>query len=201
MGGAGPVNFCLPVTFNTQQSFLQTKAVSVVRFCCHNTAQFANLLIVLQVEKMASMLTINCLVYGDTVERAFAVDIGDGKLVSHLKDEIKKKKEDDFRNTDANKLTLWKVDIPDDDSVALTIIPNDNAIMLPTKKLVKYFTKEPTDEHIHVIVNSPSQTFSTHHNSVATIVDRLGTLSLQSREPVCEFFVFFFGGDIWQLCK
>jgi hypothetical protein len=59
-------------------------------------------------------ITLLCLVKGNTTANAFAVDIDSGKLVSHLKDAIKAKKQNDFAGVDADKLKLWKVQIPGD---------------------------------------------------------------------------------------
>ena len=54
-------------------------------------------------------LTLFCFVDGDS--SAFPVDISLMKTVGHLKDAIKKKTSD-LSNVDANKLTLWKSEIP-----------------------------------------------------------------------------------------
>ena len=45
---------------------------------------------------------------------AFPVDINRSLTVGHLKDAIKAKKPNDFAGIDANKLKLWKVEIPSD---------------------------------------------------------------------------------------
>src|SRR4051812_47551813 len=97
---------------------------------------------------MPTIVTLLCLVNGDSIEWAFAVDISKNKLISHLKDEIKKKKENDFRNIDADNLTLWKVDIPDDDEatiqqLALQADTANEILMWPTKKISKYFRNGP----------------------------------------------------------
>ncbi|RIA88757.1 hypothetical protein C1645_227446 [Glomus cerebriforme] len=55
-----------------------------------------------------------CLFKGNTTASAFAIDIDREKLVSHLKDAIKAKKQNDFAGVDADKLKLWKVPISDD---------------------------------------------------------------------------------------
>ncbi|PKC55436.1 hypothetical protein RhiirA1_542517 [Rhizophagus irregularis] len=53
-------------------------------------------------------ITLLCLVKGNTTASAFAVDIDREKLVSHLKDAIKEKKQNDFAGIDADRLKLWK---------------------------------------------------------------------------------------------
>ncbi|RUP49356.1 hypothetical protein BC936DRAFT_142733, partial [Jimgerdemannia flammicorona] len=52
-----------------------------------------------------------CLVYGDSVECAFPVDIRKSKLISHLKDKIKEKKAPYFNHIAADELTLYLVDM------------------------------------------------------------------------------------------
>ncbi len=59
-------------------------------------------------------ITLLCLVKGNTIASAFAIDIDREKLVSHLKDTIKVKKQNDFAGVDADRLKLWKVTISDD---------------------------------------------------------------------------------------
>ena len=51
-------------------------------------------------------ITLLCLVKGNLPANAFAVDIDSGKLVSHLKEVIKAKKQNDFTSVDADKLKL-----------------------------------------------------------------------------------------------
>ncbi|CAG8754688.1 12099_t:CDS:2, partial [Cetraspora pellucida] len=51
-----------------------------------------------------------CLVLGDAVRNAFVVDIKEDQTISHLKELIKEKKKNGFRNIDANDIMLWKVD-------------------------------------------------------------------------------------------
>jgi hypothetical protein len=108
---------------------------------------------------MATIITLFCMVHGDPVQRAFEIDISNDKSVSCLKDEIKKKKENDFRDIDADKLTLWKVDIPDGDEDAVKNLFKDNktnGVMLrPIWKISKWFSKLD-GEHIHVVIERPT---------------------------------------------
>ncbi|CAB4419627.1 unnamed protein product [Rhizophagus irregularis] len=87
---------------------------------------------------------------------AFAVDIDREKLVSHLKDAIKEKKQNDFAGIDANRLKLWKVSIPgDQDDQLRNLILQDSDELLAIRKISKYFPDSPPEEHIHVIVKLP----------------------------------------------
>ncbi|KFH63329.1 hypothetical protein MVEG_10739 [Podila verticillata NRRL 6337] len=60
-------------------------------------------------------LTLFCLIDGEAMFNAFSVKISSGDTVDDLKDLIKAKKTNDFSDLDADKLTLWRVSIPDDD--------------------------------------------------------------------------------------
>jgi len=53
--------------------------------------------------------TLNCLVLG--AEDTFPVKIMEAQSVGELKDEIKKKKPNDFNGVDADRLTLYKINV------------------------------------------------------------------------------------------
>src|SRR3982074_2541963 len=65
--------------------------------------------------------TLFCVVRGEPARCTFAVDIDKNKLVSHLKELIKEKTQPEFDAVAADELTLWKVNIPDDDDVKDTL--------------------------------------------------------------------------------
>ncbi|PKY57413.1 hypothetical protein RhiirA4_509890 [Rhizophagus irregularis] len=101
-------------------------------------------------------ITLLCIVKGNTLANAFPVHIDKNSLVGDLKDVIKAKKAPEFDNFPADKLKLWKVEIPDDhDDQLRNLSLHDNDELLATKKISKYFTASPPEEHIHVIVKSP----------------------------------------------
>ena len=62
--------------------------------------------------KNISTFRLNCLVYGETIERAFPVDIPVAKTVGDLKEMIKIKQQPKFDRFTANELDVWKVNIP-----------------------------------------------------------------------------------------
>ena len=106
------------------------------------------------------IVTIICLVDGEFSEHAFAVDIGKKKLISHLKGEIKNKMPSRFTGVDADQLTLWKINIPDDDDAALQdlVLIDDEANF--TRKLWPTRTIEDAlgdlaVRHIHILVALP----------------------------------------------
>ena len=66
----------------------------------------------IHLSKNMSTFRINCLAHGDTTERIFPVDIPKKMTVSDLKEKIQIKKKPDFDQFTADKLDLWKVNIP-----------------------------------------------------------------------------------------
>ena len=101
-------------------------------------------------------ITLLCLVKGNTLANAFAVDIDSEKLVSHLKKAIKAEKHKTFHGVEADELQLWKVEIRDDqDDLLSNLSLQDQVELLATKKISKYFPDSPAEEHIHVIVKLP----------------------------------------------
>ncbi|CAG8436491.1 935_t:CDS:2 [Rhizophagus irregularis] len=97
-----------------------------------------------------------CLVLGDSPdERTFEVDIRINESISKLKDKIKDKKQNTFRNIDADQLDLLKVEIS-------TIEKNEKLSMLrgseidvtklegeslnSSRTIVKYFPDQPLYE-------------------------------------------------------
>ena len=52
-----------------------------------------------------------CLVQGDAIKNSFPIDISSHTTVGHLKKAIKDEKQNAFSGIDADKLTLWRVDI------------------------------------------------------------------------------------------
>ena len=101
-------------------------------------------------------ITLLCLVKGNKTANAFAVDIDSGKLVSHLKDAIKAKKQNDFAGIDADRLKLWKVSIPgDQDDQLRNLILQDSDELLAINDIGDYWPTSPPKKHIHVIVKLP----------------------------------------------
>src|ERR1700722_9954583 len=98
-------------------------------------------------------ITLLCLVKGSTTANAFPVDINKDQLVGHLKEAIKAKKQNDFAGVDADKLRLWKKEIPDDqDDLLSNLILNDEPKLLATREIGDYWTEKPPKRHIHVII-------------------------------------------------
>jgi hypothetical protein len=101
-------------------------------------------------------ITLLCLVKGNKTSNAFAVDIDREKLVSHLKKVIKAEKQNDFAGIDADKLRLWKKEIPDDqDDLLSNLTLNDGDELLATREIGDYWTEKPPKRNIHIIVKLP----------------------------------------------
>jgi hypothetical protein len=111
-------------------------------------------------------IMLGCLVLG----RNFfylGVDIQKVPNISFLQEEIKKKKENDFRDIDPDNLKLWKVEIPAEDSRLEPLMSNTEIdidsiadelggaeFLNPLLKITRYFpeTYNPPEEHVHILV-------------------------------------------------
>ncbi|KAK5796884.1 hypothetical protein F5H01DRAFT_401134 [Linnemannia elongata] len=103
-------------------------------------------------------LTLFCLVDGEATSNAFPVEIESTKTIGDLKGLIKTKKTNDFQDVDADKLTLWRVSIHDDDDndlpVLLDSVPVKKKLRV-TNKLSMVFDADLPEDTIHVIVQRP----------------------------------------------
>jgi uncharacterized protein YbdZ (MbtH family) len=98
-------------------------------------------------------ITLFCLVQG--APTAFPVDIDSSLTVGHLKKAIKAEKANDFANIDADRLRLWKVEIPVGNDVIQGHALEDNSQLPPTDYLDEHWTDTPLRKHIHVIIKLP----------------------------------------------
>ncbi|KAK3840985.1 MAG: hypothetical protein J3R72DRAFT_161334 [Linnemannia gamsii] len=102
-----------------------------------------------------------CVVDGGLQSKAFSVRITPADTVDDLKKLIKAEKKNDFRDVDADNLTLWRVSIPinDEDNdlpVLLKNVPVDDRKKLgPATRLSKVFPEDLPEETVHVIVQRP----------------------------------------------
>jgi hypothetical protein len=106
-------------------------------------------------------LTLFCLVDGEATSQAFSVDIEQTKAVDQLKKVIKTEKAPRFDDVAADELTLWKVEIPDDDDdeeipfLLNAVSTKDKKKLKATRELNEFFTKPPPKKTIHIIVQRP----------------------------------------------
>jgi hypothetical protein len=110
---------------------------------------------------MSNTTILFCLVHGDDpIQHAFQVEVSETDTVSKLKQLIKAEKTPDFDDITADKLTLWSVNIPQDELT--TLDPNTNVQTLggiklsPFSKISNAFPVKPSDEHLHIIVVRPA---------------------------------------------
>jgi hypothetical protein len=98
-------------------------------------------------------ITLFCLVQG--APTAFPVDIDSSLTVGHLKDAIEAEKAPEFDSWAADRLRLWKVEIPVGNDVIQGQALEDNNQLPPTDYLDEHWTDTPLRKHIHVIIKLP----------------------------------------------
>ncbi|KAK5809644.1 hypothetical protein F5H01DRAFT_415593 [Linnemannia elongata] len=105
-----------------------------------------------------NLLTLFCLVDGEATTNAFPVEIESTKTIGDLKNLIKTEKSNDFQGADADKLTLWRVSIPDvdDDETPVSIDTlTRKKKMRATNKLSMVFEAAFPEDTIRVVVQRP----------------------------------------------
>ena len=134
-------------------------------------------------------ITLFCLVKGNTTANAFEVDIEKDKSISKLKEAIKAKKQNDFAGVDADKLRLWKKEIPDDqDDLLSNLILNDEPELLATREIGDYWTEKPPKRNIHVIVEPPESTTTSSREQ--ELLDELTSLRALINKSVHGMYFF-----------
>ena len=120
-------------------------------------------------------ITLLCLVKGNTLANAFPIHIDGNSLVGDLKEAIKVKKTPEFNNFPADRLKLWKVEIPDDrDDLLSNLTLQDQPELLATREIGDYWSEKPSKRHIHVLVEPPvSATTSSREQE---LLDRIALL-------------------------
>ncbi|KAG0060879.1 hypothetical protein BGZ89_011907, partial [Linnemannia elongata] len=130
-------------------------------------------------------LALFCLVDGEATSHAFSVKIPSTDTVDDLKDHIKTKKSPEFDDVAADKLTLWRVSIPDDEDhddipvVLDNVIIKDQKKLRATRELSDVWKDKPPKGTIHVIIRRPPQKHTTIPARVFTPLS--GHLSDESR--------------------
>ncbi|CAG8794043.1 3823_t:CDS:2 [Gigaspora margarita] len=114
---------------------------------------------------MADIITIHCLVLGDTPpdEHVLPITVSKKNTILDLKKNLKNERKNDLANIDACNLKLWKVNIPLNilnkklDAFKNSLDINiekmlDGESLHSISKICKVFPDEPSDECIHIIV-------------------------------------------------
>ena len=108
---------------------------------------------------MSDTITLICLLRGQSFDRAFPVGITKSELVGDLRELINTKTHPTLNLFAAHELTLWGVSILAEDDATLRnlVLANTTGIqkLAPSKKIGSILSKEPAEEHIHVIVERP----------------------------------------------
>ncbi|KAF9114040.1 hypothetical protein BGX30_006735, partial [Mortierella sp. GBA39] len=110
-------------------------------------------------------LSLFCLVDGEATANAFSVKIPSNDTVDDLKELIKTKKSPEFDDIAADKLTLWRVSIPDDDDddevpiLLDSVSTEDKKKLRATRELSEVFTDKLPKSTIHIIVQRPPQEY------------------------------------------
>jgi hypothetical protein len=109
-------------------------------------------------------ITLFCLYNGATVSNTFPISISTTATVGELKDVIKAKNSDDFKDVAAHKLTLWKVSIPvvaadRNKSIVLSEIDSKTEL-LPTEELSDVVEDQLPKKTIHILLERPPGMFS-----------------------------------------
>lgn len=101
--------------------------------------------------------TIFCLFVSEKVP--FSIKIQPDATVDELKEAIKEKTRVGFDESDARSLTLFKVDIPDDDDLeenANQLLTTEPKALRATVKLSKLYEAAPPEEMVHILVQHPN---------------------------------------------
>jgi hypothetical protein len=98
--------------------------------------------------------TLFCIVING--ESPFPVDIQSNTTVGALKEEIKKEKQPEFDGFDADRLTLYLVNLLDDDDLAKNVEqPLTLTALKATKQVGDLLPNGPTKETVHIVVQTP----------------------------------------------
>jgi hypothetical protein len=107
---------------------------------------------------MTSTFTLFCYVRDDEFSRVFEVKMGRERSVAALKEAIKEKKSQAFRDVDADSLVLWKVSAPFNRSLKgnveqLNLIHDES--LQPPDVLLDVFPSGLEKRTVHVVVERP----------------------------------------------
>ncbi|ORZ15009.1 hypothetical protein BCR41DRAFT_82362 [Lobosporangium transversale] len=105
---------------------------------------------------MTQKIKLFCILDGDS--SAFEVQLDADDSIAALKKAIKKEKENDFREIDADKLNLFHISVPDEGAtINLANIESKELLTRATSEISEVFGSAPAKKTIHVIIQRPSQ--------------------------------------------
>ncbi|CAB4389138.1 unnamed protein product [Rhizophagus irregularis] len=111
----------------------------------------------------------------------FEIEVHTDYLIDSLKNKIfetvKKIDNKIFSDIDATDLTLWKVEIHDNEFSKLELKNEDTKRIKKLQRIVsEYWKEKPSTEFIHVIVDSPSLLYK---REIAELQEGIRTLQMQ----------------------
>ncbi|KAG0249045.1 hypothetical protein DFQ27_000456, partial [Actinomortierella ambigua] len=139
-------------------------------------------------------LTLLCIVDGASTSRAFPVNISPDDSMDDLKKLIKAKKAPRFDDVAADKLTLWRVSIPEDDDDEQPILLNkvsEKKKLKTTRELTEFFEGSLLKKTIHIIVQRPATT------DIMDVIKKIQG-ALQPRDQVTDFVPHLPSAMPWQ---
>ncbi|RUO95963.1 hypothetical protein BC936DRAFT_142882 [Jimgerdemannia flammicorona] len=99
-------------------------------------------------------INLNCLTFGDPVDRIFPVKVARTETVGELRKLIKKEKDPLFNNIPADELLLWLVSLPANDT-ALKNLSLENKLN-PVDEIGEIVGDTSLNKkHVHIIVQLP----------------------------------------------
>jgi hypothetical protein len=112
------------------------------------------------------LLSLNCFVLGDDLNKVFTLEVEKTKNVSILKDRIKEKNSNSFGNVDSKNIELWKFDLPLDDDTKEMLKNINNLESLksarefgeelePMVSVLTVFPDQPPLDRLHIVVRKP----------------------------------------------
>jgi len=86
--------------------------------------------------------------------RSFSVTLAKSETVGNLAEAILKKRPNDLKNVDADRLDLYKVSLPDDETLGQSArLPLDQKLDVGSRKISKIFPAAPPEEMVSIVVD------------------------------------------------
>ncbi|UZO07645.1 uncharacterized protein OCT59_027924 [Rhizophagus irregularis] len=128
-----------------------------------------------------------CLVQGDAIKNSFPIDISSHTTVGHLKKAIKDEKQNAFIGIDADKLTLWRVDIVQTKENQEMIIKEHKGVELHSFESVgTHFQNVPLSTNIRIIVQPLLPATTEPGKTIGEIIKEI-TKDLKERKPKSSY--------------
>ncbi|KAF9412654.1 hypothetical protein BGZ76_005145, partial [Entomortierella beljakovae] len=145
-------------------------------------------------EMLIEKVQIFCILDGQNSSTAFSIKIAPTDTVDDLKDAIKLKNPNDFRNIDANKLILWKVAIsshPPSNIIFRNLRikeRNPEKLEVPTRTILNVFGINLSGDTIHIIIQLPPVQQEPRSGTPQPANEALDILHADVKEATSRFF-------------